>query len=359
MAFRLSTNLTRITLLVGLGMALGASACEPMFRPKTFTDYVFNEDGERETVKNAAGEAKLDSHGRPIYKTQEVSEVKFAEGALTVSAEKLNKGKETYRAHCMQCHGMHGEGDGWSSVGLIPPPRNFAASFIVFKFAHVQANMVPNDEDLKRTLRNGLHGTAMLPWGLNEERLDEVLQYIKTFSKRWRDEKPSEAITLAPDPFGPAKAAEAIEKGKVLFHTKFECAQCHPAYVSQDEINQFLKAEGKPAKTPRPDAHWSVAKSSDAYKVNITPPDFTWHDLRSVHKPKDASAAEVSKRLETLYFAIAMGIGGTAMPTWKNAQIPERDGEIWAVAYYVSSLIDLRSDEAKRTAFWSKLRGQN
>jgi hypothetical protein len=73
----------------------------------------------------------------------------------------------------------------------------------------------------------------------------------------------------------------------------------------------------------------SVLKESD-YGVKILPPDFTRTDLRSVRD---------DHRMEDLYRVIASGVGGTAMPTWKGS-LPEED--IWALAHYVSSLVDLK-----------------
>ena len=76
----------------------------------------------------------------------------------------------------------------------------------------------------------------------------------------------------------------------------------------------------------RPDLYLPVAKDSD-YGVKILPPDFTFNELRG------------GDALADIYRAIAAGIGGTAMPTWKNV-LPESD--LWAMAHYVRSLVALR-----------------
>jgi mono/diheme cytochrome c family protein len=70
-----------------------------------------------------------------------------------------------------------------------------------------------------------------------------------------------------------------------------------------------------------------VAKDSD-YGVKILPPDFLFNPLRGGDDKQD------------VYRAIAAGIGGTAMPTWKNV-LPEPD--LWAMTHYVRSLLALRS----------------
>ncbi len=352
-----SKSVLRVSLLAGVGLALGLAACEPMFAPVKFPHVKWDDDGERIPVKTASGEPKRDRYGDVVWETEAVDEVKFAEGAVTVKADALNRGRETYLTYCASCHGRQGDGKGWSARGLVPPPRNFAVPFVVFKFAAVQANQLPRDADLMRTVKNGLHGSAMLPWDISDQRLTDVIQYIKTMSPRWRDEAPAEAIETSKDPFSEAQRAEAIALGENLYHTKTQCSQCHPAYVSQDKVNEFLVAQGKEPGTARPDAHWSVAKDSsymlDGEPVNIVPPDFTWHELRSVAKVEGKNPAQVARAREDLYLAIAAGIGGTAMPTWKGS-IDEN--ELWALVHYVETLIALKHDDAKRSAFWAKLR---
>jgi hypothetical protein len=78
----------------------------------------------------------------------------------------------------------------------------------------------------------------------------------------------------------------------------------------------------------------------------ILPPDFTRMDLRSVRK---------DHAMEDLYRIVAAGIGGASMPQWRGS-LPEED--IWAVVYYVKSLVDLKSDGAGLAALRKKLADQ-
>ncbi len=39
----------------------------------------------------------------------------------------LEKGKETYKTYCLNCHGIHGKGDGPASKVLTPPPADFTS----------------------------------------------------------------------------------------------------------------------------------------------------------------------------------------------------------------------------------------
>src|SRR5262249_50422185 len=119
-------------------------------------------------------------------------------GGVEVKAATLNAGWEGYMLYCYACHGVNGDGKGPASYGLKPPPRNFTLG--KFKFAAVPSGQLPRDEDFVRIVRGGLHGTAMLEWDVPEVTLSHIIQYIKTFSPRWKEETPGEAIQIVKDP---------------------------------------------------------------------------------------------------------------------------------------------------------------
>jgi hypothetical protein len=134
-------------------------------------------------------------------------------------------------------------------------------------------------------------------------------------------------ITLEPDPWA-AQAAEGVERGKRVYHGLAQCAvACHPAYVTRPEIFAFTEELTKMRVGEfRADLYASVAKPSD-FGVAIVPPDFTFNVLRA-----GDAIADIAR-------TIAAGVGGTAMPTWKNV-LP--DADLWAMAHYVASLVALR-----------------
>ena len=112
-------------------------------------------------------------------------------GGMTATGHELNLGYQAYTRYCYACHGENGDGKGPASYGYRPPPRNFTAG--VFKFARMRSSDdVPNDDDLVRIVKGGLHGTPMLEWKIPEEQLRHVIQYIKTFApQRWEKKKKS------------------------------------------------------------------------------------------------------------------------------------------------------------------------
>lgn len=253
------------------------------------------------------------STGQPLslHWTSAVAAPALADLALpdhVVPAETLRAGYVTYQRHCVGCHGVAGDGRGASGAGLSPPPRDFTRG--AFKFAAVPSGALPRDEDLARTIRRGLAGTAMRGWSLGDRELDALIQYLKTFSPRWGRESPparTEVATL-PDPWRDDPAG-AVREGERVYHHEALCATCHPAYQSGD--------------ARRPDPGAPVAHYEAAYGAWALSPDFRRHPLR-------AGAA-----VDDLHRAIAFGVGGTPMPTWQGA-LPDR--ALWALAYYVRSL---------------------
>ena len=246
-------------------------------------------------------------------------------GGHSVPAATLEHGREVYTPFCRPCHGDAGDGKGPAAAGLRPPPRDLRLG--VYKFAAVPAGQLPRDPDFVRTLRQGLHGTAMLSWDVPDAEVDALLQYVKAFAPRWRKEQPGEAIIATPDPWQ-GRDADAIDRGRRVYHGLAQCATaCHPAYASKPEIYAFTKELTRmELREMRGDLYFAVAKDSD-YGVKILPPDFTFNELRG------------GDGLADIYRAVAAGIGGTAMPTWKNV-LPDPD--LWAMAYYVRSLVALR-----------------
>jgi len=250
-------------------------------------------------------------------------------GGRVVAAGALEHGRAVYTHFCRPCHGDDGDGRGPASPGLSPPPRDLRLG--VYKFAAVAGGSLPNDADFVRIITGGLHGTAMLSWQVPAAELDDLIQYVKAFAPRWRAERPGEPIVTTPDPWA-ARDADGTARGARVYHGLAQCAvACHPAYVSKPEIYAFTKElTGLEVREFRADLYAPVLKDSD-YGVKILPPDFTFNVLRAGQTPAD------------IYRSIAAGIGGTAMPTWKNV-LPESD--LWALVHYVRSLVAARGSPA-------------
>lgn len=256
-------------------------------------------------------------------------------GGVHVKADTLNYGRELYMEYCMPCHGAEGKGDGPASKGLTTPPRNFTLGII--KFGNTVAGELPTDEIIKRHLTKGLKGTAMLPWDLSDYQMHSLIQYIKTFApKVWigKDKKLGKVVNIGNDPYGIARQSAAIKKGKEVYHITANCQSCHQAYATKAELNEMsVKLTGDQMTDFDPDMY-KVKLQDSEHNYRTLPPDFTWHDIRSASDIKE------------LALRIAAGVGGTAMPAWKETIT---DSEIWAVAYYVQYLSTLKDSEKRKT----------
>jgi mono/diheme cytochrome c family protein len=258
----------------------------------------------------------------------------------TVSADVLNEGRVAYLQYCRACHGDKGDGRGPAAQGLRPPPRNFTQG--EFKFGWVLDQKLPRDEDLVRTVTSNLHGSAMLGWEVPSQKLTSIIQYIKTFSDAWKDDDAVGApVVPAPDPWV-GKELAAVTRGRLLYHGYTQCLSCHPAYETPEEISQAsVELTGKPKTDFRPAMYQPEIKDSDytagSYQVKLLPPDFLVNQVRS---PRDDS------QLADLYRLLVAGVTGAAMPAWDPNVLPEKTSDVWALAYYVRSLMRLRGTTA-------------
>lgn len=264
-------------------------------------------------------------------------------GGTYVDKNTLNKGREIYMEYCMACHGEKGDGKGVAAKGMDVPPRNFTNGII--KFGDTLSGELPHDEAIYKILKEGLSGTAMLPWDLQPGQMNAVWQYIKTFSpKTWigKDKKLGEKVTLSPDPYGLARKTSAIRKGKAVYHVTASCQTCHQAYATKREISAMsLKVSGERVGEFDENLYHTKPQESEHDSVTL-PPDFTWDRIRS------------AKTVEEIAMRVAAGIGGTTMPAWKETI---EDSEIWAVSYYVKHLMDMR-DKPERKDLMEKLKAQ-
>jgi DMSO reductase family type II enzyme heme b subunit len=214
------------------------------------------------------------------------------------------RGEALYAARGAWCHGEDGEGIGPGAERLNPPPRDFTmAQYKIKTTGH--DDIVPNDEDLFRMIRDGMPATAMPPWGdvFADQDMWDLVAYIKTFGGL-EEEAPSDQLdygTQVPT------SAESVAAGKALFEDR--CAECHG-----------LDGKGNAEKKLKDDA------GDRTWPRNLTKP---W-TFRASNAPKD------------IFSRISVGIPGTQMPSFadpkskKNLTVEER----WHVANYAHTLAE-------------------
>ena len=90
--------------------------------------------------------------------------------------ELVAKGKAVYKVNCDTCHGPKGDGQGIAGKMLQPPPRGFADPKGFKKGA--------KPADLYKSIKEGLPGTAMAPFGhIPDADLKALVAYVLTFQK--------------------------------------------------------------------------------------------------------------------------------------------------------------------------------
>lgn len=251
---------------------------------------------------------------------------KYPRFGLPAEQAQLAEGKKVYDTYCMGCHGITGDGQGPAAEFLNPKPRNFQTA--EFRFSSRPSGDVPTDQDLFRTITEGLHGSSMSGWNLMPES-DRwaVIAYLKTFApNKWKF-TPGAETTVAEDPYLNQPKDIAIKRGETAYHGMAMCFSCHAAYIPPQKINEARAVYGMPPlKAFRKDLG-SVQSLQTTDGSVILPPDFLWHKLKR------------GSELQTLYHVVGNGISGTPMPTWKGI-LPEED--LWGIVYYVREMASKR-----------------
>jgi mono/diheme cytochrome c family protein len=243
-------------------------------------------------------------------------------GGERVPAAVLTRGAAAYMRACRPCHGADGAGRGPQAVGMEPPPRDLRLGVVAF--ASVPSGSLWRDEDVVRIVRGGLAGTGMRAWNdVSDDDLAAIVQFVKTLSPRFADEVPAPPVESSPDPWT-GREAEAAARGRAVYHGLARCHACHPADGTDAELLAFARAAGVPP-VDRPALRTPALVRSD-FGRPLLATDLARGPLRSVRP---------GSRAADLYRAIAAGVGGTGMPSWKGA-LPEED--LWALVHYVDRI---------------------
>lgn len=209
------------------------------------------------------------------------------ESRETDDEERL-QGRFVFEQHCVPCHGRRGNGRGELAAGTVPRPRDFTRG--LFKYRSTPSGFLPTDEDLLRTLRGGLAGTAMPAFTqLPERDARAVIRHLKSLSPRWRNpanHAPPVSVPDIPEWMNdPLRRREQARAGRDLFLRA--CAACHGPGGAGDG----------PAATGL----------VDEWEQPCPPRDLTRQPLRSGTAP------------EALHRILMTGLDGTPMPSFKDS----------------------------------------
>jgi len=208
-------------------------------------------------------------------------------------------GKQLYFRYCWGCHGFHGDGNGENGPYLNILPRNFVAA--TFKCRSTPTGTLPTDEDLYDSLGRGFTNSNMPAWiSLTKQQRADMVAFIKTFSPRWKTDKPGDPIKV---PAESAVTLDSIKHGKELF-TKLECWKCH---------GQEGRGDGP-----------SAATLTDSNEQPIRPYNFA-----------EGSRFKCGATNHDLYKIFMTGLDGTPMPSFADVIKPE---DAWDLVHYLRTL---------------------
>jgi mono/diheme cytochrome c family protein len=208
-------------------------------------------------------------------------------------------GQQVYEKHCVECHGTSGKGDGAAAHLMTPRPRDFTAG--KYKIKSTETGSLPADDDLLRSVRQGLYGTAMPGWQtiLPDPEIRAVVGYVKAFSSRFRTETPQPIASTPAVPSSPI----SVERGHSVYE-KLQCGKCH---------GTDGRGTGAAATTFEDDWRQPLAAA------DLTEP-WTFRG--------GPTSTDVFSRFRA-------GMSGTPMPSFKDAA---SDADMWDLANYVISL---------------------
>ncbi len=218
-------------------------------------------------------------------------------------------GAEVYRLRCVPCHGVNGNGKGIHASRLSVPARDFTKG--VYAFRSTPSGTLPTDGDLFLTVSRGVHGTAMIPWSwLGENERWAVIEHVKSFSPRFREEGAGEPVAVPP---APAETSGLVALGAAAW-TRNGCAKCH---------GETGEGDGPSAPTLRRDDGTPV-------------------------RPLPFSAGRFLRggALPDLWLTLATGLDGTPMPSY--AAVPA--DELWALGAWVRARAGLPSAPGRAPA---------
>jgi cytochrome c oxidase cbb3-type subunit 2 len=208
-------------------------------------------------------------------------------------------GKQLYYRYCWGCHGFRGDGNGENGPYLNILPRNFVAA--TFKCRSTPTGTLPTDEDLFNALTRGFNNSYMPAWiTLTDQNRADLVAFIKTFSPRWKSDKPGDPIAV---PAEPALSLQSIQHGKELY-TKLECWKCH----------------GPEGRGDGP----SASTLTDSNEQPIRPYNFP-----------EGSRFKCGTTNHDLYKIFMTGLDGTPMPSFADVIKPE---DAWDLVHYLRTL---------------------
>ncbi len=222
------------------------------------------------------------------------------EKKIPQTSDLVNLGEIIFSKACQYCHGKGGKGDGVAVRYLFTKPRDFTAG--KFKLRTTPTGSLPTDEDLFRTVTEGLPQYRMPPFRyLTAKERWALVYYIKTFSPLFKERGAPKPISIGQ---GPPVTAKLISQGEKLYQDA-ECWKCH---------GQRGRGDGPSA--PELEDDWD-------------------NPIRLLDFNRGERFFKGGARARDIVRTILTGMMGTPMPSYADVLTSE---QAWALAYYVERM---------------------
>ena len=313
-------------------------------RLQTLGGKVHNPAGLTDAQRARLERALRDAFGIPAAPTISGDEdVRTWVAQLGVSPDGLPEGSRLFRRHCLQCHGLTGDGRGPTGPWIYPHPRDYRQGVFKWTTSGADTGGRPRRADLLRTVRNGIEGSSMPKFGLlPEEDQQRLVDYVIHLSLRGEVEYRIMLALLADGEAGLdgeiSMTAQERLKGALRQWVKAAAAPPAPAVPTPDEDDARTTPEhlasvrrGHELFTASPAAacitcHEDFGRKArpryDVWGTQVRPAELTERVYRGGRRPED------------LYWRIRGGVYPSGMPTVGAL----RDEEVWDLVHFVQAL---------------------
>jgi mono/diheme cytochrome c family protein len=285
--------------------------------------------------------------GNPVEGWEDVGTVlSEAHTALKLDAATLQAGSKLYRLHCLHCHGLAGDGRGPTSFWVNPHPRDYRQGTYKFTSTALGGPVRPQHDDLVRTLRSGIEGTAMPAFNLmGEDDLRALASYVIHLSLRGQTEEAVMSLVLNQQLEG--DVAQNIKDVTIAFTRQWVRAQARktPDAKELDE-KKLLPVVPYPYKdgdakqlaesVKRGEGYWKEWQCYVCHQDYGRTALFNYDNWGTLTRPANLTNGMYrgGRRPIDLYWRTYGGVHGVGMPANDN-----RKGEqIWDIVNYLQVL---------------------
>jgi mono/diheme cytochrome c family protein len=303
---------------------------------------VYNPADFREKDKSRLLEALNECFGTPAGPTVRGDDAIAALAQqLRLQPEQLAAGSKLYKVHCLQCHGLTGDGRGPTGEWVYPFPRDFRQGIFKYVSSAGSAARKPARDDLHRVVRQGIERTSMPPFAhFSDQQCEQVVAYTIHLSLRGEVEYRTTLARLADDDREDDIAAEARSRLKTALQqwVDADSARIVPALLPTPEREEE-KLSGPHQESVRRgyllfsnqatgciSCHVDFGRQSrylyDAWGSTVRPTDLTEGAFRGGKRPLD------------LFQRIRGGISASGMP----AATSLTEQQVWDLVHFVQAL---------------------